>query len=430
MVYKREGDRVLRYNACVFGPGDIYCSLWSLLALAGLDAQTFTPQFTYWRRPDVLDDGGEKRRGLRPALPASVQAVRASNVGSPTLDTDSRAGQAIRRKREKNGLSMSFLDVVSCGFGAVILLLVVNKAYEPTRIDRERTQIRESIAALKQELGELQHKHSELNRAIEPLRTQARTELKRVQLARNELMRAEERSLAARTSMDRIRLEEGELRAARQELTEEMERLLADYEPATDSTVVGIPADTDYIVFVIDTSGSMVRNAWPAVQRLVHETLRVYPAVKGVQVLNDEGRYLFPAFAGEWIPDSPQIRELITQRIRYWRAFSDSNPAEGIAEAINSFYDGSRKMSIHVYGDDFPPLSAEALVRYVEHINRPDRLGNRPVRIHGVGFPVHLANDEFDRASHFANLMRVLCERNGGTFVARTRLDQASIDAP
>lgn len=318
---------------------------------------------------------------------------------------------------------MSFLDVVSCGLGAVILLLVVNKAYEPARVDRERTQLEDSIAVLKRELAELRGENSDLKRAIEPLRTQARTEMERVQLARNELVRAEERSLAARTSMDRNRLEEGELRAARQDLTGEMKRLLADYEPARDTTVVGIPADTDYIVFVIDTSDSMVRNAWPAVQRLVHETLRVYPAVRGVQVLNDEGRYLFPSFAGAWIPDSPQIRELITQRIRYWRAFSDSNPAEGIAEAINSFYDGSRKMSIHVYGDDFPPLSAEALVRYVEHINRPDRFGKRPVRVHGVGFPVHLANDEFDRASQFANMMRVLCERNGGTFVARTGLD-------
>ena len=27
VVYKREGDKVLRFNACVFGPGDLYCSL-------------------------------------------------------------------------------------------------------------------------------------------------------------------------------------------------------------------------------------------------------------------------------------------------------------------------------------------------------------------------------------------------------------------
>ena len=59
VVYKREEDKVLRFNACVFGPGDLYCSLWSLLALAGMGAQDWTPQYSYWRRPEVLDDGGE-----------------------------------------------------------------------------------------------------------------------------------------------------------------------------------------------------------------------------------------------------------------------------------------------------------------------------------------------------------------------------------
>ncbi len=59
VVYRREGDRILRYNACVFGPGDIYCSLWSLLALAGKCEEDFTPQYSYWRRPEVLEDGGE-----------------------------------------------------------------------------------------------------------------------------------------------------------------------------------------------------------------------------------------------------------------------------------------------------------------------------------------------------------------------------------
>ena len=59
VVYKREGARILRYNACVFAPGDLYCPLWSLLALAGIGAEDWTPQFSYWRRPRVLDDGGE-----------------------------------------------------------------------------------------------------------------------------------------------------------------------------------------------------------------------------------------------------------------------------------------------------------------------------------------------------------------------------------
>ena len=41
------------------GQGCRYCTLWSLLALAGMGAQDWTPQYTYWKRPEVLDDGGE-----------------------------------------------------------------------------------------------------------------------------------------------------------------------------------------------------------------------------------------------------------------------------------------------------------------------------------------------------------------------------------
>ena len=46
-------------NACVFGPGDLYCAMWGLLGLAGLDAADWTPQYHYWKRPAQLDDGGE-----------------------------------------------------------------------------------------------------------------------------------------------------------------------------------------------------------------------------------------------------------------------------------------------------------------------------------------------------------------------------------
>ena len=59
VVYERDGDVIYRKNECVFGPGDIYCSMWSLLGLAGLGAEDWTPQFTYWRRPETLEDGGK-----------------------------------------------------------------------------------------------------------------------------------------------------------------------------------------------------------------------------------------------------------------------------------------------------------------------------------------------------------------------------------
>ena len=308
---------------------------------------------------------------------------------------------------------------MSCGFGAVVLLLVVSKSHEPIRSAGERLQLEQSIASLEHESNQLRSARSTLARELEPIRAQTGRQIERVRLVRGEVRQAEARRTATLDALVANRAEMGDLRTARQDLSDEMERLLAGYTPVpNDSTVVGVPVDSEYIIFVIDTSDSMVRNAWPAVQRLVDETLRVYPIVKGLQVLNDEGRYLFPAFARQWIPDTPDFRRLIMQRMRVWRAFSDSNPAEGIAEAISSFYDGNRKASVYVFGDDFPERSAEALVRYVDRINKPNHNGHRPVRIHGVGFPVHLESGAIERAAHFANLMRVLCERNGGTFVA------------
>ena len=58
VVYERKSDVILRRNRSVFGPGDLYCSMWGLLALAGLGEDDWTPQYTYWRRPEELDDGG------------------------------------------------------------------------------------------------------------------------------------------------------------------------------------------------------------------------------------------------------------------------------------------------------------------------------------------------------------------------------------
>ncbi|SEA48201.1 DUF899 family protein [Microbulbifer marinus] len=58
VVYERDGDTIYRKNSCIFGPGDIYCSMWSLLGLAGLGEGDWTPQFSYWQRPQQLDDGG------------------------------------------------------------------------------------------------------------------------------------------------------------------------------------------------------------------------------------------------------------------------------------------------------------------------------------------------------------------------------------
>jgi hypothetical protein len=59
VCYERRGDSVYRINQCSFGPGDLFCSVWHLAGLAGLDTNDWTPQYNYWQRPPTMDDGGE-----------------------------------------------------------------------------------------------------------------------------------------------------------------------------------------------------------------------------------------------------------------------------------------------------------------------------------------------------------------------------------
>ncbi len=164
----------------------------------------------------------------------------------------------------------------------------------------------------------------------------------------------------------------------------------------------------------------MFNNAWALAIRKISETLEVYPRVKGIQVMNDMGDYMFSNYAGRWIPDTPARRQAILKRLRTWNPFSNSSPVEGITRAIRTFYAPDKKISLYVFGDEFSGPSIEAVVRQVDAINKEDADGNRLVRIHGVGFPVQLTRAPQYQTTgiRFAALMRILSQRNGGTFVA------------
>lgn len=57
--YRRQGDSITCTGSTMFGPGDLYCSAWHFLTLAGVGFDAFTPQYHYWQRPAQMDDGGQ-----------------------------------------------------------------------------------------------------------------------------------------------------------------------------------------------------------------------------------------------------------------------------------------------------------------------------------------------------------------------------------
>jgi len=328
-----------------------------------------------------------------------------------------------RQRRELEIFSLYFLDGMCCAFGAVIMLLLITKAAEPRIIEQAKADERGLIAALQQELFAIRGETDVLDRQMQGAQGDRQRADQTIARLQEDLGRIRGQYEASRQPAVDTELE-GQLRATRQRLTGDMRRLLANYRPPeNDTTVGGIPVDSEYIIFVIDTSGSMFQGPWRLVMRKVSEVLRVNPKIRGIQVMNNNGKFMFPSYAGKWIPDSPTARQQIMNILATWNPYSDSNPAAGIAEAINTFYEPGKPVSIYVFGDDFPSGQVEAVARYVERINKADASGNRLMRIHGVGFPTQFDGGYIGNGMRFANLMRTLCERNGGTFVALATLN-------
>ena len=320
-------------------------------------------------------------------------------------------------RRDVEVFSMSFLDAICCGFGAVILLLVLTEVGEPVVFEKSRVDLEGQLLKLQQELNEILGTSEVLNRELEARRIQLSEEQQKIARLRGDLSAIRGRFDSSRKDAEVANQIEGQLVSAQQELTEEMKRVLgAQFRRKDDSPIGGVPVDSEYIIFIIDTSGSMANYAWPLMLRKMQEVLDAHPTVKGWQVMSDEGAYMFPTYRGRWLPDTPVQRKLVLERLRDWFPFSNSSPVEGIVEAIRTYYASGLKISLYVLGDEFTGSSIDSVVRSVDMINREDGSGRRRVRIHAIGFPVRPDAPQYTSV-RFATLMRILCERNGGTFV-------------
>ena len=324
-----------------------------------------------------------------------------------------------RYRRANEDTNISFLDIICCGFGAIVLLLVIVKPTQPVVIE-ESTIVKDGQVRFLQERlfkirGQVEYLEIDLNAKHEQLGSDQR----RVAILRSEFDTLNSRMASVDDEGAGDATEALDLQIALQSLSREMKRLLRGRKAKNDY-IGGIPVDSEYIIFIIDTSGSMVQGAWGRVIREVSNTLRIYPKVKGIQVMNDNGQYMFPVYANDWIPDSPSRRRAILQKLQLWNAASNSSPVEGITAAIRRFYDKNKKISLYVLGDDYSGRSVRRVLDIVSNINETNKAGDTLVRIHAIGFPTLFSNSGDPRtpsATRYAALMRELAEQNNGTFV-------------
>ena len=329
----------------------------------------------------------------------------------------------MKKRRNIEAFSLSFLDCICCGFGAIVLLLVLSKIYDPNNLNVQAESI-ELSQTLKEQLEEIQNESSFVDQNLREAKLNTVNLLQELEVLNKELNNVRGEYAISLSKPIELDDNEKDLEEAKQKLSDEIKKMQPDFRRASNEAIGGIPVDSEYIIFVIDTSGSM-QSKWDWAERKLSEVLDVYPTVKGLQIMNDNGRFMFQQYGKTWLPDTPQLRQSIKNTMRQWAPFSDSDPSDGISYAIQSFWAPDKKISIYVFGDEFQGNSMQAVLNDIDRINIEDENGDRLVRIHAVGFPYSFGGSRIPQSSQrFAGLMRLLCERNGGTFVALTNNDR------
>jgi hypothetical protein len=329
------------------------------------------------------------------------------------------------RRRATTVFSLAFLDCICCGFGAIILIFVLSiNAREQdnsailedlrrvlagqmatlARVRSTKTEVEQANARVTDMVVDARLKNDSLHALVDDLEKQLQYEKKGGE--------------ALLVDIDDLKKEI----AARQKKPE-TEMVLKDVKPAP----VGIPIGSNHIVFVIDTSGSMrdpnSGQLWSIIVRKFEEVLEVYPTLEGIQVLDADGRFVFgERGGGQWLTDSPEVREGFKRALRRYDIYSESNPVPGIFRALRTLYNPANekmKMCIFLLGDEFSG-TADAVIKRLDELNPADENGNRKVVINAVAFPTTIRFD-FSMGNtglKMANLMREVCYQHGGAFIA------------
>ena len=302
---------------------------------------------------------------------------------------------------------LAFLDVIACGFGAIVLLLLISR---PAPIDAggdARAPVPESeIREAADLVARLRERWDALRSALaaEAERRPAPVETPGEDPAVDEAIRAAGRKL------EQLQRDNQGLERVRESLRRATLRVRAPVSER-DPEVGGIPVDSEYVIFIVDTSGSM-KSIWDRVMEVMDQVLDVHPRVSGFQVLNDNGGYLVSAYRRKWIPDTPRRRRSILDLVRNWGAFSNSSPVEGLETALRAYARQDRKIAIYIFGDDYSGSSYDEVIETLRQLNTEPGTGRRRVRVHAVGF---VSTHSTER---YATLMREVTRTNEGTFLA------------
>ena len=312
-----------------------------------------------------------------------------------------------RKSRELEIFSLSFLDIISCGFGAVVLLVLISTFAESVLPDftSETKQALDQVLAAEARVEALESALVQETQTLEDIQDRLTEESTKAARAKNQLRAANAQAESLDENLAGLELVERSLR------DNQRASITPNTSETRDEEVGGIPVDSDYVVFIIDTSGSM-QAIWSRVTSEVENIINIHPRIKGFQILNDNGTHLVSGYAGRWIPDTKARRDSVIRLFRNWKSASNSSPVKGLEVALKRYVNPNQKVSIYIFGDDYTGSSYDTVIRTLRRANANRITGKPLARVHAIGFLSPTSNGRFE------TLMREVTRQNNGTFIA------------
>src|SRR5881227_2672788 len=156
------------------------------------------------------------------------------------------------RRRQTNVFSLAFLDCICCGFGAVILIFVLSiDSHEKEKI-QALTDLRRVIATQLAQLAKLRASKEDLERSnarVSTLVTDARLRNDSLHALLDDLDRQIQNE---KKGQEALLVDIDDLKKEITARQKKPDMVLPEVKP----TPVGLPVGSNYIAFVIDTSGS------------------------------------------------------------------------------------------------------------------------------------------------------------------------------
>lgn len=168
-----------------------------------------------------------------------------------------------RRIRGQSAVTfgLSFLDVLCCGLGAAVLLLLIVKHGESTTEVDDTGLLREAITEIQEQIAIKKEKKTELERIADSIRTEIASSTQSGD-AHSTIARLQSQRLA--TLLKELQQQRSALRGAQTELSQAaadlQERQSKAEEQPTQQQLTGLMVNNDRVLVLLDASASMLAN--------------------------------------------------------------------------------------------------------------------------------------------------------------------------